>query len=312
MENLLLSINVVMPLVCYMAIGALLRKTGLVSRQSFNQLSQLVFYVAIPALCIDNLRTQDLETVFSDPFALYLGAGILLIFAICMVVVPLVSRENRRRGVLIQGIFRSNDGVFGIAVGAALLGETNMGLMILAVAVTIPIYNILAVAEMELFRGEKPDFLKVLMQIIKNPIVIGCALGLTLGIFHIPVPRLLERPLAGLSSVCSPLGFIALGGALTFDTLRENRKAITVVSLLRLLVIPVLCLTVMYLMGYRGDHLLVTVVIFGAPTAMTLYPMACSMNGDEKLAGGLVAVTSVLSMVTMFFFIYLLKQTGVA
>ena len=312
MENFLLSIHVVMPLVIYMAIGALLKKTGVVSQQSFRQLSQIVFYVAVPALCIENLRVLELGTVFSDPFALYIGGGILILFALCMAVVPLCTADNRRRGVLIHGIFRSNDGVFGIAVGTALLGEARMGGMILCIALTIPIYNFLAIVVMELYRGGKPDFRKVLLQLVKNPILIGCVIGLLLSAFHVNVPLILAKPLAGLSAMCSPLGFLALGGALTFDSIRENWKALTVVTLLRLIVIPVITVGALYLMGYRGEQILIATVIFGAPTAMTLYPMACSMNGDEKLAGGIVAVTSVLSMFTMFCFIFLLKQTGVA
>ena len=84
------------------------------------------------------------------------------------------------------------------------------------------------------------------------------------------------------------------------------------VSLLRLVISPILFVGLMYLMGYRGDHLLVALILFGAPTAMGTYAMACAMDGDDELASGTVAITSVLSILTMFIFIFLFKELGVA
>ena len=50
--------------------------------------------------------------------------------------------------------------------------------------------------------------------------------------------------------------------------------------------------------------------VFGAPTALSSFPLACELGGDERLAGEIVAVTSVCSIVTMFLFIFILKQLG--
>ena len=312
MENLSLSFNVVAPLIVYMIVGALLRRAGVVSRESLSQLSSLLFYTAVPALCMDNLRSQDLSTVFSDPFALLIGGGIVLVFLVTFALVPRFSTSPQRRGVLIHSIFRSNDGVFGLAVASLLFGEENMGLMIVCIAITVPIYNALAVFVMEYYRGGKPSVKRILCQLVKNPILIACVLGIGLSLCKLDLPPVLARPLSALGATCAPLGFVALGGMLTFDSLRENRRAITAVSVLRLLVIPVLFLSLFYALGYRGDHMLIVLILFGAPTAMTVFPMACGMNGDRDLAGGIVAVTSTLSLLTIFLFIFLLKQTGVA
>jgi len=312
MENLLLSFNVVAPLMIYMAVGFLLRALKLIEEKSFRQLSQIVFYVCVPALCCDNLRSLDLAEVFSDHAALYMAAAVLVLFAVTFLIVPRFSHTPSRTGVLIHGIFRSNDGVFGLAVASTLLGQAHMGIMVLCVAITIPLYNLLAVVVMEYYRGGKPSFGRIVLKVVTNPIIIGCVVGALLSLLKIDLPVFISKPLSGLGNSCAPLGFLALGGTLSFQSLRENRLALSMVCLFKLVIIPAVIISVLYLIGMRGNTLLVAATIFGAPSAMTVYPMSCTMGGDEKLAGGIVALTSVLSLFTLFFFIFFLKQTGVA
>ena len=312
MDNLLLSFNVVAPLVVYMAVGFALRRLGVICEKTCSEISQIIFCVLLPALCCDNLRVLDYSRVLGDPFVPYTVAAVLLLFVLSMAVVPRLCRDNARRGALVQGVFRSNDGIFGLAVGTALLLPEQVPVIVLCISVTIPVYNILAVAEMEYFRGGRLNLGRILLRIVTNPVILGCAAGALLSLLSVKLPVFIAKPLSVMSSMCAPLGFIALGGALTFDSLRENRRAIAALSLVKLLIVPGLLLAAFYFMGYRDAELLTVLVIFGAPSAMSIYPMSCSMGGDEKLAAGIVAVTSVLSLPTMFLFIFILKELGVA
>lgn len=312
MENLLLSFNVVAPLMVYIVIGMLLRRYQIVSADACRAMSRVVFYVAVPALVLVNIMESDFSEVFSDPFTLYLGLCVFALFFIALWLVPRFCRDNRRCGPIVQGIFRSNDGIFGLAVALPLLGSDNMALMIAGVTMTIPIYNALAVVEMEIFRGGKPSPWHILRRVVTNPIIIGCIIGFVLALTGVRLPDFLVSSFTEIASFCAPVGFIALGGTLTFASLKKNRIALTAVTLCRLIASPIVFVGLFYLLGYRNEHLLVTLIIFGAPAAMTTYAMACAMNGDDELAGGIVSLTSVLSIITMFLFIFLLKQLGVA
>ncbi len=312
MENFVLSFEVVAPLMIYILIGMVLRKVGVLSATTCRELSQLVFFVTTPALCFHSIIKTDFSVILGDPFALYIVAGIVVLFVLCMLVVPLFCKDNRRRGVLVQSIFRSNDGIFGLAVASALMGAENMGLMSLCVALSVPLFNIFAVIDMETFRGGRIGVGKLLLRVVKNPLVIACVVAIVLNLLGVQLPKVLDSTIERIGNTCAPLGFIALGGALSFAAAQKNKRAIGVVSLLRLVISPILFVGLMYLLGYRGDHLLVALIIFGAPTAMGTYAMACAMDGDDELASGTVAITSVLSILTMFIFIFLLKELGVA
>ncbi|MEN6637345.1 MAG: AEC family transporter [Clostridiaceae bacterium] len=308
MENLLLSFNVVAPLMIYMLIGVVLRKTGVVDERIMRGANNIVYYVTLPLMCYRAIAAADIETMFDTPFLLYMAIGIVAVFALSFWLVPIFCKENKRRGVLILGVFRSNDAIFGLAVAAALLGENNLGMMSIAISLSVPLFSILAVIAMERFRSERVRFGTVLLRVITNPIMIACYLGFLINLLNIEFPAVIQKPIDSLAAATTPIAFILLGGTISFAAVRKNRAAITAISLLRLLIVPLLAVSSLLLLGFRGEYIVVALIIFGAPVAMLTYTMAVGMQADDELAGTLVAVTSVLSIVTMFFFIFLLKQ----
>ena len=308
MENLLLSFNVVAPLIVYMAVGALLKKTGVVDEITMRRANNIIFYATLPLMCYRAVAASDLSAMLETPYLLYLAAAIVILYTLTALIVPHVCSDNRRRGVLILGVFRSNDAIFGLAVASALLGEDHLGLMSIAVSLCVPLYGFFSVIAMERYRGERVRFWRVLLRILTNPIILGCAAGFAVNLLKIELPPLLQKPIDGLASITSPLAFVLLGGTISFSAVRKNRRAIALVSLLRLIAVPVAVVGSLLLLGFRGEFIVVALIIFGAPVAMVTYTMAVGMQADDELAGTLVAVTSVLSIVTMFVFIFLLKQ----
>lgn len=311
MENLQLSFQVVAPLLIYLCAGILMRACGAVTEEICRGVSRMTFYVLLPALCFSNILQADFSGLFRDPFLLYIAIGILALFFLSMALVPRFCGDNRRRGVLVQSILRSNDGVFGLAVASALMGPQNMGLMTVAVALSVPLFNTCAVVAMETFRSGKLQPARIVKRILTNPIVVACLMAVALNLLSIRLPAALDSAVGRLGDACAPVGFLALGGTLSFDSIRANARAIAVVSLLRLVVIPSVMIGIFCLLGYRGDPICVALILFGAPTAMSSYTLACAMDGDERLASATVAITSLISIVTVFLFIFSLKQMGV-
>ena len=292
----------------YMLIGVVLRKTGVVDERIMRGANNIVYYVTLPLMCYRAIAAADIETMFDTPFLLYMAIGIVAVFALSFWLVPVFCKENKRRGVLILGVFRSNDAIFGLAVAAALLGENNLGMMSIAISLSVPLFSILAVIAMERFRSERVRFGTVLLRVIRNPIMIACYLGFLINLLNIEFPAVIQKPIDSLAAATTPIAFILLGGTISFAAVRKNRAAITAISLLRLLIVPLLAVSSLLLLGFRGEYIVVALIIFGAPVAMLTYTMAVGMQADDELAGTLVAITSVLSIVTMFFFIFVLKQ----
>lgn len=311
MDAFFVSVEVVAPLLVLMALGVLLRAVRLVPEDTFLKMNKIIFYLGIPALVFLSIVTSDKPLDGYGGFALWIAAAFIVTFIILLLIVPRFEKDNRRRGVLVQGMLRSNDAVFGLAVAGAFLGEENLAVMSFAVALSVPILNTLGVLSLEIFRGSRLRPLKMLLSVIKNPIIIAVALGFLVKYTGLELPKLVMTPIKYLSNMCTPLAFIILGGILTFKSVKENRRALVWVSLVKLLILPLAAVGTALLMGYRGDELLAILVLFGAPTAMSSFPLACGLDGDTVLAGEQVAVTTALSLFTMFLFLFFLQLGGV-
>ena len=107
MENLALAFNVVMPLFLMMALGYCIRLLKLGDEATFKKMNNIVFRVFLPILLFHNVISTDLSTAFNGPLLLTAVCFVIAEFALCMIFVPLLEKENRRRGVLVQGIMRS-------------------------------------------------------------------------------------------------------------------------------------------------------------------------------------------------------------
>ena len=179
------------------------------------------------------------------------------------------------------------------------------------VMIMVSLFNAASVIVLEIFRGSGKIRLKpLLLGIIKNPLLQGCAAGLLCYLLQIRLPAFLATPVSSLASLASTLAMIALGANLVFDELKKNRKPVTAVLLVRLVLLPLVTVPLGWLIGLRGVELFLILMIFGTPVAAASYPMAQNMGGDGQLAGHLVFVSTVASLGTIFAFIYAMSRLG--
>ena len=88
-------------------------------------------------------------------------------------IVLLFEKDNKKRGVMVQGACRSNFVIFGLPICTLLCGDGILGKVAIAVAIVVPVLNIFAVFALEIFRGGKPSFKKILKGIATNPLIIS-------------------------------------------------------------------------------------------------------------------------------------------
>ena len=310
MENLLLSFNIILPIFICIALGYLLRRIRLVNDQAVSMLNKLTFKVFLPIYLFNNIYSTDLSGAFNLKLILFSISGIIVLFGILMLIVPRIEKENPKRGVMIQGIFRSNFALFGLPLALSLVGEEKIGATSLLVAVAVPIYNILAVVTLESFRGGKPDFLKILKGIATNPLIIASLLGLLLYFTGLKLPSPVQKAASDLGKVATPLSLVALGGSFVFRRVGQNRRQLIITVAGRLILAPLIFTAAGAAFGFRNEFLVPILIMFGAPTAVSSFPMAEQMGGDAELAAQTVVISSAFSILTFFIWIFLFKQIG--
>ena len=175
MESLLFALQAVLPIIFMVALGYLLKKTGLAPVELAKPLNKLVFRVFLPAMLFLNVYKIENLGEIQVGYLFYVIAVVVLVFACGIPLVMLVTKKGERRGALLQATFRSNYALIGLPLAESLCGEQGIAVASLLSAVAIPLFNVLAVLSLSIFqRGDrKAEGKKIVLDILKNPLILG-------------------------------------------------------------------------------------------------------------------------------------------
>ncbi len=347
------AVNAIVPIVLLILLGYILKRVGFLSKDFLKVGNKLVFNVCLPAMLFVNIYSIDDFASVDWGLVVYAVIAVLVLFGIGIVVSVLTTRDDRRRGVILQCIYRSNFAIIGISLAASLAGdaagalEKVNGVVAIIQAFTIPMFNILAVISLTIFikpesladeSGNIPegvkkhtDVGKILFGIVKNPLIIGIAAGLVMvglryaeralwgeAVFTLKGDlTFLYNALDSLRQVSTPLALIVLGGQFEFSAVKGMTKEIVVGVVFRIVIAPLLgvgCAVLLSeftpLFSFGQTEYPALISLFGTPVAVSSAIMATEMKNDEQLAGQLVVWSSILSVFTLFFEVFILMSCG--
>ena len=310
MENLILSIEIVLPLFLVMMVGYFCKCVGLVTETLAKQMNGLVFRVFLPVLLCKNIYTSSLDSLMNPWVFVFAGVGILLMFLALVVVIPKIEKDRKACGAMIQASFRGNYAYFGIPMVQSIFPNADTSVASLLVIIVVPMFNVLAVIALEVFRGGKADVKQILKKIATNPLIIGSVAGLLILMTGLKIPAILQKPINDLSVVATPMALFLLGASINFGKTGAHLKQLSICVLCKLVIFPVIAVAIAALAGMRGVELACMLIIFGAPTAVNSAVMAQQMGSDGDLATEAVVFTTAFSALTMFLFVFALKTLG--
>ena len=314
MENIIVSFNVIAPVFFLMVLGYLLvNYTSLADRKLTKQANAIVFKIFLPCMLFYNVYQSDIGAEIHSRIKLCIWAasGLLILFVLLCLIVPKVVKQENQQGVVIQGIFRSNYVIFGVAVVQNMYGVKSTTTAAILSAILVPMYNFLAVVALSIF-GEKreTDWKKIILDIVKNPLIISSVLGIIFSLLGIRLPTAVDTTVQDLAKLSTPIAFMILGGDLDFSKVRGNLKVASVVLTIKLVILPLIMIPMIVMMGYRDANLLSGLLAYQTPVAVSSYIMAQQAGADGQLAGQLVVFSSVLSIFTLFVTILILRTIG--
>lgn len=315
MDNLLYSLQSVVPLFVLILMGYILRRRNIINDAFVDVGTKIGFKMALPVLLFQQVSAADLNTAFNPRLVLFAVASILLLIGILCLLVPVFIKGNAQRGAFIQAIYRGNFAILGVPLAINMFGEAGAAPTSLLLPFTVPIYNVTAVIILTLFDpslkgNRKIPVKKILKGIITNPLIIGIVSGLPFSILDIEIPALIDKSLDNLSSLATPLSLICLGAQFTFKAAKDNLKLSVSATILKQLIVPAVVLTIAALMGFRGGELGAIFILFMAPTAISSYIMARNMHSDDQLAAQILILTTLTSCFTLTAGIFLLRSLG--
>lgn len=310
MENFWISLNTVLPLFLLISVGCVVKQLHWLSANAVREANSLCFKLFMSFLLFYNVYTSDLGAAFHVPLLAFCLGGILVEFFLGLLLIPRLEKSAPARGVMLQDFFRTNTVLMGMPIATSLFGAENIGQVSVILAIEVPFINVLAVVALELYRGSKPNLKNILHGVVTNPIVIGAMAGILTVLSGLRLPGAVESAVASIAGAATPLALILMGASLDFGRLKSSARNLCICVVERLVIAPTVFLALGAALGFRGVSLCTVMLVFATPVALNSYNLALQMDGDADLAGGAVLLTTSLSCLTLFLWIWLLKSLG--
>jgi len=331
-DAFLFAADTVLPIILMVALGYVLKRIGMFSKDFLETGNRLTFRILLPALLFYNVYGIGSLKEVNLIFVLYGIGAVVVIFFLAIVLTCAFTKDNAKRGALIQGMFRSNYAIIGLPLAESLFGAAGAAAAGVMSAFCVPVFNILGVVALSLFNNDsqrgKADIRKVFLGIVKNPLIIATVLGVVvLGVrelfvlwgidFRISNIRFLYKTLENVKSICTPFALMVLGGRFEFSAVSRLWREIVFGTLMRTVAVPVLGLSGAYLLHMfvvpelGGEHFATYMGVFATPVAVASAIMAKEMGADDELAGQLVVWTSLVSTVTIFIYVTIFRAIGI-
>jgi len=310
MDNFIFSLNVVLPLVFLMFIGSFLRRINIFDEDFLRKLNKITYCVLLPVLLFNNIYTSKVSGEIDLEFIIFFVILALAVIGILLIVIPKYEKDNRNRGVLIQGLFRGQFVFFGIPLMANISGDEGLVVLSTLIAIIVPIYNFLAVIILDLFTDERHNYKDTIISILTNPLVIGSLLGIAASVLQIKLPSALDKTIADISKTVTPISLMILGGVIEINNIWKNRKKLILIAAVKLFFIPSFAALITIFFGYRGIELGAVLSMIAPPTAVASYTLAQQHDCNDELAGQIVFFTTLISPFSIFLFIFVFKTFG--
>ena len=313
--DLIFSANVVVPIFLLIILGYFLTRIKLWDGHFLKVANEVCFKCLLPVLLFYNVATANIFEVFNLKLIVYVCLCACLLCGSLFLIVPIFVKDKKRIGVMIQGTFRSNFLLFGVPLGLSIGGNEGAVLAAVVASFYVPVINMLSVISLYAFsEAENKNIKSALLGIVKNPLIIGGVSGLIFSLIRnsigFEMPEILDTTLFNIKSAATPVAFLILGGDLKFGNMLRNVKFSALSVLGKTVIIPALMLTISSLLGFGKLEMAILVAVFATPNAVSSYAMARNYEADYELAGEIITLGTLLSVVTMFIFITMAKSFG--
>ena len=310
MDVILISAKALLPLFAFMMLGYYFQKKKYLSESTTKQINIIVFRYFLSIMCAETIYKANLKEDVELLPVLMVAGGIITIFLISWLIVPRFIKDKTQIPVMIQGIYKSNYAILGIPIAQSICGADNIGIVSVIAVILVPLNNAISAFIFEKYTGNATSVPKLLLNIIKNPLVVGSLVGLAVNLSGIVIPSwIMSGIISKLSALTTPLSMIALGASFEFSQIKKYGKYLTWAIVAKLILVPALIIPASILIGIRGVGLVGVTIYAAAPNAVNSYSTAVAMGGDADLANEIVVMTSLLSMLTMFGWFVLIGLT---
>lgn len=304
------TLAITAPVFFMLFLGLLLKRINWIDDNFIRVASGLVFNVTMPALLFLGILHADLHAAMKPSVLIFFSVATLLSFVLAWGW-AIWRCPEADRGVYVQGAFRGNNGVIGLALAASMYGAYGISMGAILAGLVILFYNALSSIVLAVYSPVmKSDPWSLFVGIVRNPLIISVLAAIPFAYWQISLPGWLQESAQNLGNMTLPLALICVGGTLSLASLRESSQLAISASLVKMVGLPFFATLAGWLCGFRGADLGILFLYFAAPTASSSYVMAREAHGNHQLAAAIVVITTVAAAVTTNIGVFFLQWGG--
>ena len=294
------ALNITAPIFILIILGAVLFHIKFINQEFIRISSKFIFNIGLPVMLFTSTASHDFNHLINISHLSLMLITTLTVFIISGLTAYKFIDENRDKGVFVQGAFRGNLIIIGLALCASAYPEKGLAIATLPTAVTIIIYNLLSIFTLNNSLNQQRFSLKKnMLDIIKNPLIIGIFSGLLFNVLGFSIPTLVLQSNEYIAKMTLPLALIAVGGTLNFKQVKQNIKPALVSSLWKVILSPTILVMLLFIIPVDPTAAGVLFLLTASPTATASLIMVEAMKGNSDLAAKIIILTTLFSLFTM-------------
>lgn len=265
-------------------------------------LTRFVFYFALSAMIFRFAANLSFAEVFDANLIFGYLTGCLAVYAIATLAARLRRQDTATAAVEAQCATIGNVGFLGLPMMAVLFGEASIGPMMLILGVDLIVFSSLIVILINLSRGGGRGLLALRLAalgLVKNPMIVSMAAGLTWSALALPVPAPVNDFLTLLGAAATPGALFAIGASLASKSAERVQTALWL-SFAKLAIHPALvALALLWL--FPVDPYAATIAISAAalPVAGNVYMLAQHYGVAPHRASAAIFFSTLASILTL-------------
>lgn len=313
LNDLIFSVNTVLPVFIVVLIGYVMRKRGTVDENFVGSISNVVFYYALPARMFLDVATSDFMELINGRFIAVTVLGTVGVFLTAWFVMSRCFHDGRTIAAAVHSAYRGNYIYIGLPIIQNILQTDYVACSVLILTFVLPVYNILGVLILSWYSGDMSQVRpgKLLLTILKNPMIIAVILGVIYGLTGLPMPYAADKSLTYLGAIATPMALLMIGARMVGNSAKGEGKVLRLILLFKLVLGPLVMTLIAIFLGLPQEEIVSIFVLFAVPTAMNVFIMTKSMGGDDGIAANAILTSVLGSVVAMTVGIYLLRVTGI-
>ncbi len=314
LNNFIFSLNATIPIFLIIVLGWIFKQRGLFNENFVNIINKYVFKVALPVLLFRDIAGSPITDVMEPKFVTFCLIGTALMFLAVWLFASIVIKDKSMVGAFTQAAARGSTAVLGIAFAENIFGTSGMTPLMIVCAV--PLYNIFSVLILTVCANSqeghdlKTTIRKALIGIATNPIIWGIVIALPFSFFNITLPVIVTKSVQYISQTATPMALLAVGAGFEGAQAISKIKPTILATMIKLFILPAIYLPIAVSMGFTGTALVAILIMVGSPTTVTCYVMAKNMDNDAVLSASIIVMATLLSSISLTFWIFLMRMFG--